>query len=252
MNRGEARGRTEDLDQGHRTIPTRSGVRMVQHGTVLSEVLVRPGPTHSVVDGIAATVQALVPGPRVAMLGFAGGGVLAPLRAMGGQQTVAAVDLEDSGWHLFRRLCSGWAGHVNFEKAEACAWLQGNARRHDVIIDDLSVPMNADVFKPTVTWTKLPPLIYQHLNPGGVAIFNLLRPADASWDRAIRRVLRRACMARLIHFTDYENRLLVVAKQLPAARELSRRVRANLRSIRSRLASRISVRSCADVIPDEN
>lgn len=248
MKKGHGSVEAPGADQGYQTIATRSGVRLVQHGTVLSEVLTHPGPTHSVADVIAACVQAVAPGPRVAMLGFAGGGVLAPLRAMGGRQTVAAVDLENSGWRLFRRLCSAWAGQVDFKRVEACAWLRGNPSRHDVIIDDLSVPMNADVFKPAVTWKELPRLIYKRLSPDGVALFNLLPPADVSWDLGIHRVLQGAKDARLIYFTDYENRLLIVGKQLPAARELSRRVRANLRSIRSRLASRISVRHCDDAI----
>ena len=123
-------------------IPTRHGVRLVQHGTLLSEVRATPGPTHSVADVIAATVQAVGPGNDIAMLGFAGGGVLAPLRGMGGTQAVSAVDLDDSGWKVFWRLCSRWAGKLSFQHAEACAWLRTGRRRYDVIIEEAEIQTN--------------------------------------------------------------------------------------------------------------
>ena len=242
MKQRASRSETGEGDRGYKIVPTRYGVRMVQHGTVLSEIRTTPGPTYSVADVIACVVRAVSTGPQVAMLGFAGGGVLAPLRAMGGGQAGAAVDLDDSGWKLFQRLCASWAGAVSFDKAEACAWLRGSNQRYDVIIEDLSVPTNSDVFKPAVTWAELPSLVYRQLEVDGVAIFNLLRPTDGPWDFGIRRILRSDMAAHVVHFTDYENRLLIVGKTLPSARTLSQKMRANLRSIHSRQASRISVR----------
>ena len=61
---------------------TRRGAQMLQGGAILSEILAEPAATHSVFDLLAALVHLLAPGPRVAMLGFAGGGMLAPLRAL--------------------------------------------------------------------------------------------------------------------------------------------------------------------------
>jgi hypothetical protein len=52
---------------------TRRGARMIEGDVVLSEILARPGPTHSLFDLLAAAVTALSPGPRLAVLGFAGG-----------------------------------------------------------------------------------------------------------------------------------------------------------------------------------
>lgn len=244
MKQRESPRKSRGGAQGYRLIQTRSGVRMVQHGTVLSEIRTSPGPTHSVADVIAAAVQATACGPRVAMLGFAGGGMLAPLRAMGGDHTLAAVDLDDSGWWLFRRLCSGWAGEVSFDRAEACTWLRGGRCRYDAIIEDLSVARNSDVFKPVVTWSQLPPLLYSRLNEGGVAIFNLLRPTESSWERGVARLLREGCAASVVEFTDYENRLLISGTELPPARKLGLLLRKHLRRIHSRLASRITIGTC--------
>lgn len=214
----------------------------MQHGVVLSEVLAHPGPTHSVADVIAAVVQATSPGSQLAMLGFAGGGMLAPLRSMGAEHDVRAVDLDDSGWRLFQRLCSSWAGDVVFERAEACAWFRRSSSCYDIIVEDLSVSLDSDVFKPEVTWRELPPLIYQRLKPGGVAIFNLLRPTDCAWEAGLHQIMQSGFASRLIHFKDYENRLLVVGRTLPGAHRLSRQLGALLSSVRSRQASRIAVR----------
>lgn len=261
-----------------KSFPPGVAYSLVQHGVVLSEVRFHPGPTHSVADVIAAVLQALEIGPRFAMLGFAGGGTIGPLRAMAGGQVVDAVDMDTSGCRLFRRYCASWAGEVHFKRAEACAWLRLNRHRYDAVIEDLSIPRDSDVFKPAATWSELPPLIYRNLRPGGVAIFNLLRPTEVlwegsticgsrpgtvkragrrcpgaqaahsaappsgSWGNGMRRVVRDGWESRVVYFTDYENRLLIVGRSLPSASHLSRRVRWHLKSIRSRLAARIAVR----------
>ncbi|MEC9081308.1 MAG: hypothetical protein VYE44_05980, partial [Verrucomicrobiota bacterium] len=70
-------------EMGPEVKPTGRGARLVQNGSVLSEVLAQPGPTNSVFDALAALVRLFSPGARVGLLGFAGGGIIAPLRAMG-------------------------------------------------------------------------------------------------------------------------------------------------------------------------
>ena len=73
---------------------TRRGARLVQNGSVLSEVLAKPGATDSVFDVLAAAIQIFSPGDRVGILGFAGGGLIAPLRAMSGDHNLSGVDLD--------------------------------------------------------------------------------------------------------------------------------------------------------------
>ena len=80
---------------------TPGGARLLQNGSVLSEVLSQPGPTDSVFDVLAAALN-LSKGTHAGILGFAGGGVIAPLRAMGGRHTISGVDLDESGYKLFR------------------------------------------------------------------------------------------------------------------------------------------------------
>ena len=71
---------------------TRHGLRLSQHGVVISEMRTAAGPTHSVFDVLAALVPLLAPRGRVGVLGFAGGGMMAAHTAPG-----ATVPLGASG-----------------------------------------------------------------------------------------------------------------------------------------------------------
>jgi hypothetical protein len=50
---------------------TKHGLRLSQHGVVISELRTTPGPTHSVVDVLAALIAVLAPAGRIGVLGFA-------------------------------------------------------------------------------------------------------------------------------------------------------------------------------------
>ena len=121
-----------------RIVPTGYGARVVDGDAMLSKVLVEPGPTHSVLDVLAACVVTFTPGPSVALLGFAAGGMIAPLRAMGFESDLDAVDLWREGERCFRRLCGEWSGGVRFHCTDAAAWLRRGHRKYDLIVDDLS------------------------------------------------------------------------------------------------------------------
>jgi hypothetical protein len=222
---------------------TARGARLSQHGVVLSEVLRRPGPTHSVADVLAASMDCLAPGPRCAVLGFAGGGLLAPLRALGNPAVVESVDLDPRGYRLFRQLCGSWAGQVRFARADALHWLGSRARRYDVVVDDLSVAAAGDVIKPDISWVELPGLIRNRLAPGGVAVLNWLPPTHASWRAATRTVRAFYPQVAVVLLEDFENRILLAAGQLPAPRQLSAALRGALRRLGSRLEGRFAVRS---------
>ena len=106
-----------------RIVRTRRGLRLLEGDVILSELLARPGPTHCLFDVLAACVAALAPGPRIALLGFAGGGIVAPLRAMGFPHAIEAVDLDPTGEKLFRELARHWAGEVRVARMDALEWL---------------------------------------------------------------------------------------------------------------------------------
>ena len=222
---------------------TKKGLRLTQHGVVISELRTSVGPTHSVFDVLAALVAVLEPTGRVGVLGFAGGGMMAPLRGLRMESLIESVDLDRAGYDLFRRHCPEWVSGVCWQQADAMVWLRDQASHFSLLLEDLSVPQNGDVFKPEVSWTVLPKLICQRLNRGGIAVFNLLRPNHGRWSPELERVARRFKTARILELDEFENRILVAGDSLPSARDLGRRVREALRRLHSRQAERIKVRS---------
>lgn len=226
-----------------RRIQTRRGVRLIEGDAVISEILSAPGPTHSVFDALAASVVVLQGGTRVALLGFAGGGVVAPLRAMGFNGTLDVVDLDDQGERIFRSVSGPWRGPVSFELGEASEWLRRKRGKFDAIIEDLSVPGPRGVTKPEVSVGMLPRLVKSRLKTRGVAVFNLLPVRGRTWSEMIESVGRPFRERRIVTFTEFENRLLVAGRTLPTARQLSDALREALGSIRSKISDGIAVRS---------
>ena len=228
-----------------RIVRTRRGARLVEGDVVLSEIRSTPGPTHTLFDVLAACVAALAPGPRCAVLGFAGGGMIAPLRAMGFLHTVEAVDLDASGEGIFRELSGEWAGDVEVTQADAERWLRRRRGPFDLIVEDLSVPSAVGTVKPYETFDTLPALIARRLRPKGVVVTNLLPLPGTSWDAIIARIAMPHEKTLVVHLDEYENRLVLAGDDLPTAKKASTRVRAALRAIASNQAHKMSLRTHA-------
>ena len=225
---------------------TKHGLRLSQHGVVISELRTAPGPTHSVFDVLAALIAVLQPEDRmgrIGLLGFAGGGMMAPLHRLGMEAVIDSVDLDRTAYDLFRRHCPDWVARVRWTHADAVAWLRAQPRDFDLLMDDLSVPCDGDVVKPEVCWNVLPELIRQRLRPGGVGVFNLLPSQDGRWNPNLGRMADQYAHAVLIDLDEFQNRILVVSDRLPAVRPLGATLRAALRSLRSRQAGRIHLRT---------
>lgn len=220
----------------------RGGVRLEQHGCVLSKILDGPGPTHSVFDVLAAAVVVFSPGPRMGMLGFAGGGMMAPLRAMGGDHEVRACDLADEGHALYRSRAAGWGGAVAFAREDARRWLRRQRRPFDALVEDLSVPTDGDVVKPAVSWTDLPRVMEQKLSPAGVSVMNLLPTPDVSWGEMIEACRWSTRPAVIVEFGAFFNRVMIQGEAVGEARPSGAMLRKALRGIGSRTAARISVK----------
>lgn len=221
--------------------PTQHGLRLSQHGVVISELRTSPGPTHSVFDVLAATIAVLAPRDRIGVMGFAGGGMIAPLRGLGVEAVIDSVDLDRAGYDLFRQHCPQWARGVNWQQADAVAWLRKHPRNFGLLMDDLSVPHDGDVFKPAICWEVLPKLMRSRLRPGGFGVFNLLPAPGCTWNSDMKGIVNLFGTARLIALDDFENQILITSEKLPTARELSSQLRQSLRVLRSRQAGRIKV-----------
>lgn len=164
-----------------RVVPVPGGIRLAQGDVVLSELRLLPGPTHSVFDVLASLVHRLAPPGEVAVLGFGAGGILAPMRALGCDRPLHAVDVDATGHRLFRQWCPAWAEDVAWRQADATAWLRGQRGGFACVLEDLSEPRDGDVHKPADCRRTLPRLIGRRLGRGGVAVFNLVPDADGSW-----------------------------------------------------------------------
>ncbi len=224
---------------------TRNGLRLSQHGVVISELRTSEGPTHSVFDVLAALIAVLKPTGIVGVLGFAGGGIMAPLRGLGVKSVLHSVDLDPQGHALFRKHCPQWSKGVRWTQADAMVWLNEQPQKFDLLMDDLSVSDGEDVVKPDISWTALPTLMRRHLKPGGIAVFNLLSPPGGAWNRALPPLIAPFAQAQVITLDEFENRILVAGNTVPTGRELGSSVRRVLRQLRSRQAGRLHIRQVA-------
>ncbi len=222
---------------------TKHGLRLSQHGVVLSELRTTPGPTHSLVDVLAALIAVLGQAGRVGVLGFAGGSMMAPLHALGVETVIDSVDLEKAGYSLFCKHCPQWIDRVNWEPGDAVAWLRQQPARFGLLMDDLSVPSDGDVIKPSISWEVLPRLIGRRLQPGGLAVFNLLPSAKGKWNSDLKKIVGFFNAARIINLDDFENRILITGGQLPSSREIGRRLRNTLKTLGSRQTRRFQVQT---------
>ncbi|MBL9167129.1 MAG: hypothetical protein JNN07_05275 [Verrucomicrobiales bacterium] len=221
---------------------TAHGLRLSQHGVVISELRTSSGPTHSVFDVLAALIGLLAPTGRVGLLGFAGGGMMAPLSALAPARRIDSVDLDLEAYHLFRRHCPRWRGSVQWTHSDAAVWLQAQPRDFALLVEDLSIPKDGDVVKPEISWTVMPQLIRRRLNRDGVGVFNLLPPTGTAGGREIRQIAAHFPSARVIDFREFQNRILVVGKALPSARTLGSGLRESLHMLHSRQAGRVRLR----------
>ena len=225
-----------------RVIRTRYGARVVDGQSFLSKVMWAPGPTDEVFDVLAAAIAEAPRGPA-AVLGFAGGGMIAPLRAMGDHRPVDAVDLDVGAEPLFRELCGDWCGLVRVHRGDAVAWLAGRRGRFAAIADDLSIEGVDGATKPRASIEAVPGQVAARLRAGGWAVVNLLPVARVAWADLIDRAAGAHADVRVVHLRDHENRVVIAAARLPGARALSNALRARLMSIGSSQARKIAVRS---------
>ncbi len=202
-----------------------------------------PGPTDSVFDVLAAGAIVLAPqAHRLALLGFAGGGLVGPYRALGGEAEIFGVDLSMLAARMFRQLGQGWAGEVSVVKAEASEWLK-TQRRFEVIIEDLSQQVPGDVVKPAVSLETLPGRIAKRLTSKGVAVINVLPTRGLSWKRLLGHWSGHHRAAREVRLAGFDNRILLLGHALPPSRMLARALRESLFAIGSSQAGALSVRT---------
>jgi hypothetical protein len=229
-----------------RIVRDRRGVRLVDGPDVVSHLRAQPGPTHGFFDLLAACIATFAPDApraRVVVLGFAAGGLVAPLRGMEWRHTLHAVDLSLEHAALFHEIAAGWGGDVRLVQADAAAWLRRTRARWDVILEDLTVRGPEFAIKPAVSVDVLPDLVRDKLAPRGVVAINVLPVPGLSWDELLERLASPHRTALVVDPVQYENRILLAGPALPDARSVGRALRAWLARIGSRQAGRFTTRA---------
>jgi hypothetical protein len=222
------------------------GVRLIDGPDVVSHLRATPGPTHGFFDLLAACIAAYAASPphtRAVMLGFAAGGIVAPLRAMHWAHPLHAVDLTLEHAAIFREVAATWAGDVRLVQADAAAWLRRTRTKWDVVLEDLTERGRACAIKPQVSVDVLPELIAGRLSARGVVAVNVLPVPGLTWDELLVRLASPYRHAIVLDPAQYENRVLLAGPGLTDARATGRAIRAALHRIRSRQAERFAVRS---------
>lgn len=244
--------RTNPRRRPHETLRVREGrefVRLMDGEDVVSELPKAPQPLHDPFDVLAASVVALSPGSRVALLGFAAGTVVALMRLAGWRSTIDAVDLDERGLTVFRDATEGWGGDVRFHRVDAHAFLRARRARFDAIVEDLSCSGDEAITKPAVCLDALPSTIAARLAPGGLAITNLLPVEDVTMRRAALSVAAPHGAASRVIFEGWENQIVVAGSPAPDARTISTRLRRVLAEMGSRAGSGAHVRTLVRACP---
>ncbi len=229
--------------EGWTVVRTRRGARLVLGRDVVSEIHAQPSATHSLFDVLAALVDVFGAERATAVLGFAGGGLIAPLRAMGNTGALEAVDLSEEAAAVFREVCGDWVEPIAITHAEAATWLGAQRRRFDFILDDLSIPGPGGMTKPSVTFDTLPELAAHKLLPNGVVAVNLLPEVGRTWQDMFDTLARPWRRTLVVRIDDYMNQIFLGGPGLGTARQVSNALSAALSAIGSRETSMISVRS---------
>lgn len=222
----------------------RHRLRIYEGDALISDLPAQPGPTHTPFDVLAAAAT-VIAARSVLLLGFAGGGLIAPLRAVGCRAPLQGVDVDTALEPLFRELSREWAGEVALATDDAARWLESSARRFDLVIEDLSVPAGRSITKPPISLDPLPSLIAAHLAPGGLAAFNLLPVAGSTQREVVEAVTAPFARAVEISCSTWDNRLVLAGAPAADPRRLGRVLRGTLRSLGSRMVDEIHLRQAA-------
>ncbi len=144
-------------------------------------------------DLIAAGCLLRPEGPprSVLMLGVAGGTSLRTLRHLLPDAELTGVELDSELLALARQHMNLDACRAEIIESDAWTWLLQNRRKFDVVIDDLYLAGEDDVFRPHTWDTTRHDLLMRAVAPGGHIAINLVTgPGHRTIQSHTRRMLR--------------------------------------------------------------
>lgn len=129
----------------------------------------------------------------ILMLGVAGGTALRTLRHLLPDAELTGIDLDAELISLAEKEMNLSETGAHIEIADAYTWLKNNRRKFDVIIDDLYLAGEEDVFRSAKCDGDWLSLIRKTLAPGGMLALNLVTGAG----HRAKQTATRKCLAAL-------------------------------------------------------
>jgi spermidine synthase len=159
----------------------------------------------------------------ILMLGVAGGTALRTLRHLLPEVSMTGVDLDDELVDLARREMNLNEIDAEIIIADAYEWMRKNQRKFDVIIDDLYLAGDEDVFRAESCDQKWLGLVKQSLSPGGILALNLVTgPGHRAKQIATRKHLAKYFPTiRSLQTEDSMNEILVAGEDVASRSRLS-------------------------------
>lgn len=171
---------------------------------------------------LIAAAALLKPGARpksILMLGVAGGTALRTLRHLLPNASLTGIDLDGELIGLARQEMELDDTGAEIIIADAYSWMRKNKRRFDVIIDDLYLAGDEDVFRAENCDASWLDLVRGSLAPGGILALNLIiGPGHRAKQTATRAALaKRFPCVRTLRTEESMNEVLVAGENVATA-----------------------------------
>lgn len=152
----------------------------------------------------------------ILMLGVAGGTALRTLRHLLPDVSLTGIDLDGELIGLAREEMSLDETGAEIIIADAYEWMRKNKRRFDVIIDDLYLAGDEDVFRAENCDASWLDLLKESLAPGGILALNLvIGPGHRAKQTATRAALaKRFPGVRTLRTEESMNEVLVAGENV--------------------------------------
>lgn len=159
----------------------------------------------------------------ILMLGVAGGTSLRTLRHLLPEVSLTGIDLDAELIDLARGEMALDDAQAEIIIADAYAWMKANKRKFDVIIDDLYLAGDEDVFRADACDESWLGLVRRSLAPGGILGLNLvIGPGHRAKQSATRANLAKYFPAiRSLRTEDSMNEVLVAGENVASAGQLA-------------------------------
>jgi spermidine synthase len=159
----------------------------------------------------------------ILMLGVAGGTALRTLRHLLPDVSLTGIDLDSELIDLARREMALDDTKAEIIIADAYAWMKANKRKFDVIIDDLYLAGDDDVFRAETCDQAWLDLVRRSLAPDGILALNLvIGPGHRAKQIATRADLAKYFPTiRSLRTPDSMNEVLVAGENVASATQLA-------------------------------